>query len=353
MYELRQDITTGNWVVLSTRRAERPRQTTLGDAQNLPPFDPDCPFCPGNESHTPPEIFAARLQGPADSPGWQLRIIPNKYPAVIADARLADNGGQAGPHLAGRGHHEVFIDAPEHNLRLGQYDDSRAIALLRAVRDRVRANRARADVAYVAVFKNSGPAAGVSLLHPHGQIVALPITPPDVMVRLDRLAQHRSKTGDCLLCDMAAQELDAGLRVVAWNEDVVVMHPYAAQVPYETWIVPRRHVPVFDALDDEGCAIFALALRDAIVALEAHLEPFDYNLLFVDGTRAADPKGRFHFFLRIFPRQSAIAGFELGAGMYMNTHAPEVTAGQIRHSYDTTEEGKAGGKMKRGALDRT
>ena len=333
MYEIREDPTTGDWVVISTERAKRPISVAPSVNEGSQQFEKDCPFCPGNEHRTPPEVFAFRPNGESNDPSWELRIVPNKYPAVILDAPEDLSEHCSFNRIAGRGRHEVFIETPRHNQFFGEYSDKRITTLFEAIQSRVMALRALNGVKHVVVFKNAGRNAGISLLHPHGQIIALPLIPPAMLRRMDRINQHHENNGGCLVCEMIQNEIDKGARVIANERRVLVLSPFAPKTPFETWVLPIDHVPLFEEIQGQTMISMATGLRDAVKAIANSLGKLDFNLNFIDGSLSFDPAGRFHFFMKIVPRITAVAGFEFGTDMFMNTHAPEQTAKILRNNY--------------------
>lgn len=334
MFELRKDILTGEWVTISTSRSNRPMEN-LECKQNsfeFPDHDPGCPFCPGNEENTPPETVGIRDRGLPNDSSWRIRIVPNKYPAVMGDAPEIPSLAPNFFGMPGRGRHEVIIETRKHNLSFGDYSDRHVTELLITIRNRIKALSAEPEIKSVTVFFNRGSGAGISLHHPHGQIVSLPIIPGSINRRMEFLDEHWDNRAKCLVCEYIQRELESGLRVISKTNGFLICHPYASKTPYETWIMPVDHLSRFEIFDDDVCERFALTLRNAISLLQKNLSPLNYNINFIDGSNFLDPKNRFHFFARIFPRFNHIAGFELGTGMFINTHSPEQTALTIRES---------------------
>ena len=333
MYEIRRDPTTNEQVVISTERAKRPLDTSpLSEAQPHT-SDQDCPFCPGNEHRTPPEIFAQRSHGNADDPNWELRIVPNKYPALIQNAPNIDIEPGLFDRMPGEGRHEVVIETPDHDLPFGQNSDLKVAALFRSIKERVSVLRKLPEVEYVAVFKNAGRKAGISLSHPHSQILALPLIPPALHRRMKRIDQFFEVRGGCLICNIIEDEIKKGARVVFTNGQVLVLAPFAPKTPFETWILPCEHVSLFEKMSDRTLVSMAIETRNLTAAITQELGHLDFNLNFIDGSSTLDPAGRFHFFLKVVPRVTAVAGFELGTEMFMNTHAPEEAARTLRNHY--------------------
>lgn len=327
LFEIRQDVTTGDYVIIATDRANRPLQgISCSKAVLEVDKTPHCPFCEGNESLTPPEVFAVRDHGRTDTPGWRVRIVPNKYPALHHQNHPSMAENPLFPKQPAMGVHEVVIETPVHNGDFGRLSDSDICAVFRAISDRQKFFYNLPFVKSVALFKNHGPMAGSSLMHPHWQIATLPMVPPAISRRLERLDDFYKQHGQCILCKMAQEEIISDERILFEKSGMVVFHPFASRFPFETWVMPVIHAPTLVDLNENELEAFALALRDAVAIIQKALGPFEFNISFIDGANAIDPKRHFHFFARIIPRRNFIAGFELGTDTFMNTHAPEQTA---------------------------
>src|SRR5262245_21334418 len=248
MPELRKDPVTGRWVIISTDRARRPsdfsreRAAIRGGAF--------CPFCPGNESRTPPEIMVYRAPG---NGAWNLRVIPNKFPALGIEGELDRQADGMFDRMNGIGAHEVVIETPEHMETLATMPLKRVENLLWAFRERILDLKRDQRFKYVLVFKNHGEAAGASLEHPHSQLIALPILPKQVVEELDGAKRYFSNKERCIFCDIIRQEMESRVRVAAENEDIITLCPYAPRFPFETWILPKHHEAAFE---DSPTAIY-------------------------------------------------------------------------------------------------
>jgi UDPglucose--hexose-1-phosphate uridylyltransferase len=322
---LRQDPTTNEWVILAPHRALRPHGEEPVGREPLPPFDPDCPFCPGNEERTPPEI----LRVPPGDP-WSIRAFPNLYPAVEPEGSTERRGETGSREMAGVGRHEVVVESPRHDDRLDEMSVEALAPVVATWRDRYRTLREEAAVREVIVFKNFGAMAGTSLVHPHSQILATPVFPPDSLWRYDVANRYFDDTGRCVYADLLDRERQVGIRMVAENDEFMAVAPFAARTPYETWIAPTAHESSFDRLDDGRVPGLAAMLRDVLGALRRAAGDPDYNLVLYSAPahEAAKPFFQWHF--RLLPRMSALAGFELATGMAINTLAPEEAAATLR-----------------------
>ena len=308
MAELRRDPLSGSWVLIAPERAARP-----GAAITPAPAADSraaCPFCPGHERETPPPVL---VYG-----DWTLRVVPNKFPALDADS----SGGAAGVH-------EVVIETPEH-APAPELDPETFERLLRAWRDRIRVHASDPRLAAALPFKNHGPLAGASLAHPHAQLVILPLIPDALQRELDTSARHFEQSGRCLYCEVLERELKGGARIVAANDQVVTLCPFASRVPYEMHVLPRRHHSHLESLDDAILAPLAEALHGALAKLQRRFPGQPYNLVVHTGPLRRAPLPSFHLHLELLPKMSHQGGFEWGSGHQINSVAPEDAAALLR-----------------------
>jgi len=330
MPELRQDPVSGRWVIFSPARAARPSDFA---AAPPPPAAGSCPFCPGAEAETPPEILALRPAGsPPDSPGWTLRVVPNRYPALL---RAGEPGaGVEGLYrcMDGVGAHEVIIESPAHERGLAALPPAQVAAVLAACRRRIADLGADPRLRYVLIFKNHGAAAGASLAHPHAQLLATPLVPRQVEEELDGARRHYEDARRCVFCDVVAQETgpDGGRRLVSADAGFAALVPYAARFPYETWILPRAHASAFERGDAAQDAALAEVLGGTLRRLERALPGLAYNLVLHTAPCRAPALEHYHWHVEILPRLAGLAGFEWGSGFCINPVLPEDAAAALR-----------------------
>ncbi len=333
MSELRFDLIQGRWVIIATDRSRRPHDLrSVSQSVTEPSF---CPFCPGQERRTPPEILAIGRppNGAPNGPGWQIRVIPNKYPALSVEGDLERRGVGLFDRMRGVGAHEVVIETPEHEADLGTLPDEHLVRLLRVFRDRLADLYRDRRLKYVLIFKNQGAVAGATLAHPHSQIIATPIIPRIVAQELNQARQHFEAKERCLFCDVLNEELERDERIVLENPHFVVLAPYASRFPFELMILPRRHAAAMTAITDEELAALAGCLGEAARRLHRVLADPPYNLVFhtAPNTEAFLTKPGawqtlphdYHWHLEILPRLTQVAGFETGTDFYINPTAPE------------------------------
>jgi len=330
MSEMRFNPVTRDWVIMAPDRALKPNDFVQA-VQARPPRPQrrdDCPFCTGNEHLATGEI--ARVTD--SSGGWLVRVVPNKYPALVTSDDLRRTARATFRAMAASGAHEVVIEHPRHDLSPKDMAPSHLSTLLRVFRDRYGALRREPGVESVVIFKNHGERAGTSLEHPHSQIVAAPIVPPQVRLRLHEAIRYYDENGECVCCKVLNDEVEAGERILEASPCFVAFVPYAALSPYHTWIFPRRHASSFDSITDAELIDLGRVLGRVLRRLAFALGDPDYNF----GIRSApvsEADSRYsHWYVAIVPRVSRVAGFELGTGMYINSLRPERCAEVLRHA---------------------
>lgn len=327
---LRQDITTNDWVIFAPERARRPHEwkTAGGGADSRAA---DCPFCPGNEGFTGPEIYALRGGSAPNTPGWSVRVIPNRFPALrIEDETQRLEEGPVFRHMGGCGAHEVIIESPDHTLFLARQPVEQVEFVLRTLHFRFNDLMRDARFQTIVIFKNHGEQAGTSLRHPHWQLIATPVVPQ--MLRLKhRVAQeYFDQTGRCVYCVLLHEERLARERVVAENDHYAAIAPYASHVPFEVWILPKRHQSSFGSVDVGLLRPLAEMLKTVLLKLDSCLEDPAFNLTLNTAPRGDETKEYFLWHLQILPRLTTSAGFELGSGMSINPVLPEEAATYLR-----------------------
>jgi UDPglucose--hexose-1-phosphate uridylyltransferase len=344
--EVRIDQLTGLRTLLAPSRADRPFEFEVSPRPTQEPGAPEtCPFCEGREGETPPEVWADRPTGSApNGPGWRVRAVPNRYPALVADAD-ARAGGESGisasrdPLLASArsgdpelfasapasGAHEVIVHTPLHRRSLAELGPEELQAAVAGWRARMRAHGSEA--AYVQLIVNEGPDAGASLEHTHAQLYALSFVPAAVARERERFIAHHQRTmGGDLLADVAAEEVRRRERLVAIDDETLLICPWASRSPFELRIVPRRAEPRFEAQEKVGVEMLTTALR----ALGARFGSVpQFNLWVRTAPRHAE---RFHWHIDISPQLAIRAGFELSTGVEINVYPPERAAPELREA---------------------
>lgn len=333
MSELRLNRATKEWIIVAPKRAKRPHEFYREKHQEkLPPFDPDCPFCPGNEDKTPPEVFALRdKKTKPNSPGWRIRVVTNKYPALDPNKKIIEITGEFFKSTTGVGKHEVIIESTQHNQSLATLSLKQVQEVCEVYWKRYLALKDDKRFKLIIIFRNHGTSAGTSLKHPHSQLIALPLVPASIRHLLEEAMRYYDDHGSCVFCDMIHQELLHKKRIIFDTKEFVVFHPFASRTPFETWIVPKKHNACFGNVDQDEVRAMVSVLKRILEKLYSKLDDPDYNLMI----RTAPIKDAFedyyHWYIQILPRLTTPAGFELGSGVFINTSLPEETAKFIRH----------------------
>ncbi|MBI4318901.1 MAG: DUF4921 family protein [Chloroflexi bacterium] len=331
MPELRQDPITLDWVAIAVERAKRPHTFTQAPKVVVKASE-ECPFCTGRESETPPEVMAYREPAMADDgPGWKVRVVPNLYPA-FGPAHGELNPRHVGPYLVmgGLGVHEVLINNPEHYKDLGQLPLEDVSLVVKAYVDRLLAHKDNPVVRYMLIIVNHGREAGASREHPHAQLFGIPLIPPYVAQEIQGLKRYRQEKETCGYCDMISYESRIGHRMIYENDAFVVFAPFASRVPFESWVFPRYHSSRFETMNDYQQHSFADALRNVLGKLYYGLNDPPFNLYIHTAPYRDLGDSDYHWHVEIRPKLSIAAGFELGAGIMINTALPESAAEFLR-----------------------
>ena len=328
--ELRKDPITGRWVIIATDRGKRPSDFAKETVQIKGGF---CPFCYGNEDKTPPEILCYRSDGGArNSPGWNLRVVPNKFPALGIEGNLNRQGEGLFDKMNGIGAHEVIIETPDHQATLATINEQAVEDVFWAFRDRMLDLKKDRRLRYILIFKNHGEAAGASIEHSHSQLIALPIVPKLVREEIDGSKAHFSFKERCVYCDIIRQELNAGSRVIDENQDFVIIAPYAPRFPFETWILPKTHDACFENAQKREYQNLSKILKTILLKVDRVLDYPAYNLVIHTSPITETINDFYHWHIELMPKLSKIAGFEWGTGFYINPVPPEDSAKFLREA---------------------
>jgi UDPglucose--hexose-1-phosphate uridylyltransferase len=329
--ELRKDPVTDRWVIISTERRKRPSDFRLERSSVL--GTEWCPFCAGHEDLTPPEVLAYRRNGaPANGPGWELRVVPNKFPALQVEGMLDRQGEGLFDRMNGIGAHEVIIETPDHAKTLSTMSEPEIERVLWAFRDRVLDLKQDHRFRYILLFKNHGAAAGATLEHTHSQLIALPIVPDFVRDEIDGARRHFQSKERCVFCDIIRQELAAGRRIIQENAEIVALAPYAPRFPFETWLLPRRHGARYEEASRQEYEGLARAIKSVLMRMDRTLESPAYNLIVHSSPFSEETREFYHWHVELIPKLTRTAGFEWGTGFYINPTSPEEAAEVLRRA---------------------
>jgi len=330
MNELRRDPVVGRWVIISTERGKRPSDFGQEVETGVGKF---CPFCPGNEDKTPAEVLA--YHEPArekNRPGWWVRVIPNKFPALHIEGALNRQGEGMYDKMNGIGAHEVVIETSDHNVDFPDLDAKRAEDVIWSYRDRIMDLKKDARFEYILVFKNKGAAAGASLSHPHSQMIATPIIPKNVRELVSGAKNYYEYKERCVFCDMIKQEMSSGTRVVAENDDFVAFVPFAARFPFEVWVLPKVHDSDFEDSQKHEVVNLTRIMQTVLKKMKNVLDNPPYNFVLVNSPLRESKMQHFHWHIEIMPKLTKVAGFEWGSGFYINPTPPEEAAKFLREA---------------------
>jgi len=329
MSELRRDPIGGRWVIVDTDHPSAPQEYD---------FEPQvysneiCPFCYGNEIMTPPEIDVIRESSTyPNTPGWQVRVVPNKFPALQIEGDLDRRGLGIYDMSSGIGAHEVIIETPFHNKDIHELTDQEVEDFLKVYCRRSLDLAKDKRFKYVMIFKNFGAAAGASLEHPHTQLIALPMVPKNVAEEIKGAHAYYEYRERCLFCDIIRQERQEKERVVIENQDYISFCPFVSRFPFEIMIFPRQHSGYFCHMSPEEIAALAQILKDTLAKLKKVFVNLSYNYIIhsapINGDEGVE---YYHWHLEIMPKLTQVAGFEWGTGFYLDPTSPELAAQYLK-----------------------
>ncbi len=332
----RYDPFSDQWTIVAPEREGRPNEFA---ARAVRRNQSTCPFCLENEGQTPPSTAQWSLP---DSPyAWDVRVVPNKFPAVCPVQLDKPHSNHASPfprwgeQREAEGVHEVIIESADHRVDWSEFSPAHLALVLQAYRHQLRMAAEAHQLRYGLVFKNVGPAAGASIEHAHSQLLALQEIPPWVTAREARCTQHLEATGRCLTCDWLEWELHEGERIVEANPEFVVVCPWFSRVAGECWIVPRQHTTHFTDSDSDTLASLAESLARWSSYWPCGQER-SYNVILQTAPLMEAHAEASHWSIQVLPRRTAVAGFEWATGCTINTLAPETAADAMRSAHSET-----------------
>ncbi len=330
MPELRRDPIIGRWVIIASERGKRPYDFIIEKEKTKGGF---CPLCPGHEHTTPPEVLAyGRPNHDPNGPEWQLRVVPNKFPALIIEGELDKRGEGIYDKMNGIGAHEVIVETPNHHEPLSALPVEQLTLVFRAYKDRIIDLARDMRFKYIIVFKNFGKAAGASLEHSHSQLIALPIVPQIIQEELDGCLRYFDYKERCVFCDIIRQERSQDMRLVDENEDFITICPFAPRSPFEMWVLPKRHQSRFISMDDQQLFQLAKLFSSTMKKLDRVLPNVPYNFMLHTAPLRDSHLEHYHWHIEIMPKVSTVAGFEWGTGFHINTVPPEEAASILKGS---------------------
>lgn len=337
MPQLRKDPVIGRWIIISEERRKRPTDFPVEKFEGSGGF---CPLCPGNESFTPKEVLTLSDNGEHQhGADWQVRVVPNKYPALVIEGDLAKEGIGLYDQMNGIGAHEVIIETPNHHENFADFTPSKMARVFRAYKDRIQDLENDPRFRYVMVFKNHGRAAGASLEHSHSQLIALPILPRMIVSELDGAKSHYNYKERCVFCDIIRQEIQSKERVVCQNDSFITITPFAPRTPFEMWVLPKKHNSNFSSMGETELHSLAEVFGESLQRLCTCIENVPYNFVLHTEPLHSNGLEYYHWHFEIVPKLTSIAGFEWGSGFYINPLPPEEAAAYLRDCIAEEPEG--------------
>lgn len=328
MSELRRDPIIGRWNIVDT---DEPSGPEVFDIDPHEPSGNKCPFCSGNESLTPPEIYVVRPQGSAaNGPGWQLRVVSNKFPALKIEGELNRRGIGVFDLCNGVGAHEVIVETPDHHRQMADLTLEELNAVIRAFQLRSLDLRGDKRLKYALIFKNFGLSAGASLEHSHSQLIALPIVPKRVHEELRGCERYFGFKDRCAYCDMLGQEGEDVGRIVCENRSFLAFCPFMSGFPFEVWILPKEHRADFTLITPQEIVDFSRILKETLLRIRVILRDPSYNFIIHTAPTTPHAAEEYHWHLELLPKLTKVAGFEWGTGFYINPTPPELAAKLLR-----------------------
>jgi UDPglucose--hexose-1-phosphate uridylyltransferase len=341
MSNIRYDRIHDTHVIIAPERLHRPDCSF--DVDEKKTVDENCPFCEGNESMTPPEIFSHRKAGSfPNEKGWQTRVVPNLYKAVQIEASYEHHYGLF-EHWEGFGAHEVIIDTPEHHTSMTQWSEGAIVEWLKTLRSRVSDLRRDQRISHISLFKNEGSQAGATQAHSHTQIIGLPIIPKVEREKYQRSYEYYKQNGRAMIESVIMQEEENEERIIDKHGDFTAFCPFASAYPFEVMISSKKALGQINTLSDSSIETLAPLLLATLENLKTQLGCFSFNLVVTTPPLQEDTVDHglincvdeaCRFAIRIMPRIYKFGGFEVSTGVIINPVLPEVAAKLLRESAD-------------------
>jgi len=338
MPELRKDPVIGRWVIIATERAKRPDQFS-GHAEEGP-SEKSCPFCEGQESHTPAEIYAIRPRhSAANGPGWELRVVPSISPFLRIEGDIDRRGKGLYDLMNGIGAHEVIIETNQHINNMADLSEEQISKVMTCYVDRINDLEKDQRFKYVLVFKNYGWIAGAGRVkHSRSQLIATPVNPKRVKEELEGARHYYELHERCIFCDLIKQELETKERLILDIDGFIAIAPFASRFPFEVWILPKKHSCDFTKLEMSQRLDLGKIIKKVLMKLKKGLNDPPYNYIlhtapFRHSTKSSYWKTvdvDYHWHIEIMPRLTRVAGFEWGTGFYICPLPPENAAKFLR-----------------------
>ena len=341
--EVRKDYLLNRWVVIAKERKKRP--TDFVAKENIE-NEGVCPLCPSNEHMTPPAVLVylasdGKIRKEKDQNGfrpknWQVRVIPNLYPAFAPPATDNKKTNDRPDIRKAVGHHEVIIESPNHSEHPGVARVSQLVHVVNAYLDRLAALSGKSYVKHVAIFRNHGREAGASLSHAHSQLIATPFIPTILEEEFGASRNFWTQNSECMFCNILNREQN-GPRFIWENSSFTVFAPWASVNPFEFWVLPKRHNSNMQNMEEAEVNDLAETMRVCLGGLRSLLNNPPYNFGF-HTLLSEEAQECYHWHLEVYPRLAIWAGFEKSTGAFINTMSPEDAAAELRSAVQTEKK---------------
>lgn len=326
MSELRQDLVSGDWIIVAPERARRPADFMRWRAPRKRTPKATCPFEDLKKSGNWPPILAYPSQGK-----WQIVVIPNKYPALVHTPECAVPLAR-GPYsvTTGSGHHDLVVTR-DHDKNIAALGEHLAFEVFRMLQKRYRMLAKDRCLLYTSTFFNWGESSGASLYHPHYQVLTLPIIPPDIQHSLNGSLRYYKERKKCVHCVMLRSELSERPRIIEENRETVALAPYVSRQPFEVRIFPRRHLPCFEKTPARDLRAVVATLQSVLRRVKKHLGDPDFNFFIHTAPLKYQKRYRYyHWHIEVIPKLTILGGFELSTGVDINVIDPDTAAAILR-----------------------
>lgn len=323
MGEIRQNKITKKWVIFAPGRGERPYgfQKETRDCKKGSIYDERCPFCPGNEGMLPSITTELVMSGESR---WQIRVVPNRYPALEPDKKKTQKIEGIYLTMGNYGFHEVIIESPCHNTDIIDMSIEEIELIIGSYCRRYLELIVKDEIKMILIFRNHGVQAGTSLVHPHSQLIALVFIPEYIQNIQYGAKNYYDENKSCMFCEMVRFEGEVKKRIVLENRSFLCFVPFAAEVPFEVWIVPKRHSSSLMSISGAEKTDLAAALKDILTRIHARLNDPDYNFILYSFENDLGGGAYLHWYIQIRPRLTITGGFEIGSGTFINPSLPEM-----------------------------
>ncbi len=329
----RKDILSGEWILVATGRRSRPGAEKIKSEKRTSFPIGNCPFENPQENNETAVLWYAKPEVSASDSidDWFLQVIPNKYP-VLSPHQVCPVLNPVGPYqvMDGVGFHEVIITR-DHEKTMADMTIGEIGLILRAYIERFVSIKNEDCIEYILIFHNHGPRAGASVSHPHSQLIALPIIPPDVARSLDGSRLYFGKNKICAHCAILDFELSEKIRIIYENEEFVAFCPYAPRSSFEVRIYPRAHQAHFESINYETRKNLAAAFKAVLEKIRGAMNDPDYNFLIHTAPAKNNNEEHYHWHVEVLPRINIWAGLELGTGIVVVAVSPEEAAETLRN----------------------